>query len=157
MRLTRILKIPMDLAFDFRLHADCSTLMGTQYFELAPGRYTGQHWATGARFIHEHTFSLIEGIFERQVPDYDHFAFVDVSRPTCQLILRDLTSLRVALEESAEGARVSVPFGGTLKVQSSFEQALESNQRVLATLLADLESWLHHTLADHDEISALGL
>src|SRR5262249_9038640 len=134
----RILKIPMELEFDFRLHADRSTLVGTQYFELAPSRYTGKHWATGARFIDEYTFSLIEGIFERHVPDYNHFAFVDVSRPTWQLILRDLTSLRVALEESAKGARVTVPFGGTLEVQSSFEQALEANQRALATLLADL-------------------
>src|SRR5262245_53472559 len=58
-----------------------------------------------------------------------------------------------ALEESAKGARVTVPFGGTLEVQSSFEQALEANQRALATLLADLESWLHQMLADHQKLS----
>ena len=84
------------------------------------------------------------GVFEGHVPAYDHFAFVDVSRPTWQLILRDLTSLRVALERCAKGAKVTAPCGRT-------------RLRTLATHLTDLESWLQQMLADHDEICVLGL
>jgi hypothetical protein len=147
----------MDLQFDFRLHTDRSSLTGTQYFEFAPGRYTRKHWTAGYRFIHEYTFSLIEGIFESRVADFDHFAFVEVPRPMWQPILRDLAALRAALDDSATGARVSLPYGSTLKVQSAFEDALEANQRALATLLVDLKSWLDETLAAHEVVSILGL
>jgi hypothetical protein len=132
--------------FDFRLHTDRSSLTGTQYFEFAPGRYTRKHWAAGSRFIDEYTFSLIEGIFERRVADFDHFVFVEVPRPTWQPILRDLAALRAALDDSVSGAGVPLPYGFTLKVQSAFEEALEANQRALATLLVDLKSWLDEEL-----------
>jgi hypothetical protein len=57
----------IDLPFDFRLHGDRSTMSGTQYFELLPGRYTGKHWSEQSRFIHEHTFCLIAGILEQRI------------------------------------------------------------------------------------------
>jgi hypothetical protein len=150
------MQIRMDLQFDFRLHEDRSGLAGTQYFEFAPGRYR-KPWAPGSRYIHEYTFSLVEGVLESRVPGYDHFAFVEVPRPMWLPILRDLAVLRAALDDSATGARVTLPYGFTLNVQAAFEEALETNQRALSALLVDLESWLHRTLADHDVVSVLGL
>jgi hypothetical protein len=61
------------------------------------------------------------------------------------------------MQDSAEGAKVTLLYGGTLNVQGSFEEALEANQRALTTLLVNLESWLHQTLAEHDVVSVLGL
>lgn len=75
----------MDFEFDLRLHADHSTLVGTQYFELAPGAYKGRHWLSGSQFIDEHMFCLIEGIFEELVPSYDHFGCVEVPRSQWKL------------------------------------------------------------------------
>lgn len=66
--------------FDFRLHPDRSKCSGTQYFEFVPGPYRNAHWVPGARFVHENTFCLFEGIFENRLPGYDHFAYVNVSR-----------------------------------------------------------------------------
>jgi hypothetical protein len=87
----------MDFDFDFRLHADVSTLVGTQYFELAPGAYQRHHRVPGSRFIHEYTFCLIEGIFEERVPKYNHFGSAEVPRSQWKLILGDLVTLRTAL------------------------------------------------------------
>jgi hypothetical protein len=147
----------MDFEFDFRLHADTSTLVGTQYFELTPGPYKRKHWLSGSRFIDEFTFSLIEGIFEEHVPGYNHFRCVEVARSQWKLILGDLATLRRVLSQDRETAVVVLPYGGTLSVQDSFEQNFAANQHQLASLLFALEQWLSQTLALNDVVSVLGL
>ncbi|HEY6420449.1 MAG TPA: hypothetical protein VIX59_15755 [Candidatus Binataceae bacterium] len=147
----------MDFEFDFRLHADPSRLVGTQYFELALGAYKGAHRLPGSRFINEYTFSLIEGIFEEHVPKYDHFGCVEVPRSQWKLILGDLATLCMALAQARETARVALPYGGTLRVRSSFDHNLAANQRQLASLLFALEQWLSETLTLNEVVSVLGL
>jgi hypothetical protein len=147
----------VDLEFDFRLHADRSLLTGTQYFELAPGASSGRPWAQRSRYIDEYTFSLIEGIFEKHARGYDHFAFVEVPRSQWEPILSDVAALRVALSQAGETHRVTLPYGSTLNVQVPFERSLASNQRALAGLLADLETWLSQTCAENEVVSVLGL
>ncbi|MBI2687597.1 MAG: hypothetical protein HYX27_14900 [Acidobacteria bacterium] len=142
--------------FDFRLHADRSECVGTQYFELLPGPYRGKHWVPGARFIDEYTFSLFEGIFERHLADYDHFAFVDVLLPQWQPILTDLSDLQACLLR-VDGSQVDLPFGRALHVKGAFEMDIANNQRGLAWLTAELRHWLSETLTMHDCISVLGL
>jgi hypothetical protein len=146
----------MRIKFDFRFHIDRSGCVGTQYFELVPGPYRGAHWAPGARFIHEYTFCLFERIFERRVPDYDHFAFVDVPLSHWEMIITDLATLRKALARAAEN-EVEIPFGSTLRVEEAFRADLADNRRRLAALLAEVERWLCEKLRDHDCISVLGL
>ena len=148
------------MEFDFRLYADPSILVGTQYFELAPGPYEGEHWLPESRFIDEYTFCLIEGIFEEHVPGYNHFGCVEVPRSQWKSILGDLVSLRTGLSQVRETATVALPYGGTLKrlrLRTSFERNLAVNQRQLAALLCALKQWLSETLALNDLISVLGL
>jgi hypothetical protein len=144
------------IAFDFRLHADRSGCSGTQYFEFVPGPYRNAHWVPGARFIHEDTFCLFEAIFEKRVPDYDHFAYVNVPRPQWSPILRDISELRARLHRANE-IGVDLPYGSTLRVEEAFAADLQSNLDGLSTLLTELEGWLHETLIVHDCISILGL
>ncbi len=110
----------MDFQFDFRLHVDRSTMSGTQYFELLPGRYTGKHWNQQSRFVHECTFCLIEGVIEKHVPGYDHWGFVEASRTAWETVLLDLASLRAALEQREKSSRVTLPYGSVLRVQERF-------------------------------------
>ena len=147
----------MEFDFDFRLHADVSTLVGTQYFELAPGVSQRHHRVPGSRFIHEYTFCLIEGIFEERVPKYNHFGSAEVLRSQWKLILGDLLTLRSALIEKRETAKVALPYGGTLRVKALFEEGLAANQRQLTSLLFALEQWLSETLALNEVVSVLGL
>lgn len=144
------------IEFDFRLHADRSGCSGTQYFELLPGPYQGKHWVPGARFIHENTFCLVEGIFENRVPEFDHFAFVDVPGVQWTPILADLAALRDRLHDIAN-FRADVPFGSTLRVEDDFALDCANNQRRLAVLIQELENWLRETLNEHECISVLGL
>jgi hypothetical protein len=102
----------MDFEFDFRLHADVSTLVGTQYFELAPGACQGHHWVSGSRSIDEYTFSLIEGIFEERIRKYDDCGCVEVPRSQWKLILGDIATLRSALTETRGTTKVALPYGG---------------------------------------------
>ena len=149
--------MPMDLQFDFRLHVDRSTMSGTQYFELLPGRYAGRHWNQQSRFIHEYTFCLVEGIFQKHVPAYDHWGLVEVSRPAWEVILRDLASVRAGLEDRARSAPAPLPYGTVLRVQASFEEALDTNERALAKLIAEMDQWLRQVLRTQEIISILGL
>lgn len=146
----------MELDFDFRFHSDPSSLVGTQYFELYPGRHTGEHWVPGGRFIHEVTFCLFEGIFEKGLPNYDHLSFIEVFRPQWKRILLDLAALLVSLEHADESS-VSLPYGQLLNVREAFEQDLANNQRALASLISEFQDWLRQTLTVHDCISVMGL
>ncbi len=149
--------------FDFRLRVDSSTLVGPHYFGLAPGpydrtTYEGKHRRPGSRFIDEFTFCLFEGIFERYVPAYDHFACVEVTRSQWKLILRDLVTLRTVLSQIRVPATVALPYGTTLRPYlQEFEQNWAANQRELASLLFNLEQWLNETLTLHEVVSVLGL
>lgn len=145
----------MGLDFDFRLHVDRSLLSGTCYFEFAPGPYSGRCWAPGSRFIHEYTFCLFEGILEKHAQGFGHFSFVEVPRAQWELILRDLAALRAALTQ--DGGRAALPYGSTWKAQDAFEQSLPANQRALATLLSELETWLRQVCVEHEVISVLGI
>ena len=88
------------LEFDFQLHADPSEVTGPHWFELAPGPYERKHWQPGSRFISEFTFCLIEGIFERHAPAFDHFSYAEVPSSQWKIILADLAILRAALVEA---------------------------------------------------------
>jgi hypothetical protein len=150
------------MEFDFRLHTDLSTLARwpgyyTQYFELAPGPYERKHWQPGSAFIDEYTFSLIERPFEEHAAGYNHFGCADVSCPQWELILADLATLRAALIEAGETSRVALPYGGTLHVETDFEQNWAANQPKLASLLFSLDQWVIKTLARYGSVSVLGL
>ena len=146
----------MDSEFDFRLHTDRSGCVGTQYFEFVPGPYRGTHWVPGGPFIDENTFCLFEGIFERHVPNYDHFAVSHVVLPQLNVIVIEITALEERLLR-ANGKEVNLPYGGTLRVEDTFRRDVVENQRRLATLLSELEIWLRKTLTAYDCVSVLRL
>jgi hypothetical protein len=140
--------------FDFRLHGDRTTMVGTQYFELAPGPYRDAAWQPGSRMIDEYTFCLIEGIFENRVSNYNHFGpAAEVLRPQWTAILADLASLRTALEQAGENVMVALPYGFTLNVRADFERNSAANQLRLVSLIAALKSWLNETLVAHQVIT----
>jgi hypothetical protein len=143
--------------FDFRLYVDPSTLSGTQYFELLPGKYAGTCWNPQSRFIDECTFSLFEGIIEKHVPSHSHWTFGEAARPAWELILLDLTSLQATLEDKDRRSPVSLPYGRALRVQTNFEESWGTNEKALAILITEMNQWLRETLKEHEIISILGI
>jgi hypothetical protein len=148
--------------FDFRLHTDLSTLdrrsgPSAQYFEFTRGPYGGEHWLPGSAFILEYTFCLVEGIFEKCVPGFDHFSYVEVSGSQWELILGDLAALRAALIEAGETSRVALPYAEFPSVRPSFEHNWVAYQPKLASLLFSLDQWVIEALARYGSVSVLGL
>jgi len=65
---------------DFRVHRKTAELGGsTQYVEVGPGRYSGEHWQDGFLFVREDAFGVAEGIVTKHFPGYSHFGTNDVS------------------------------------------------------------------------------
>lgn len=101
-------------------------------------------------------FCIIEGIFKKRIPAYDHCGLVEVSRPAWEVILRDLASLREASEDPDRSVP-GLPHGSLLPVQASFEASLDANQRALARLIAEMDQWLRQILETQEVLSILGL
>lgn len=129
--------------------------MGTDYFEFVPGPYRGQHWVPDGRLIHEETFCLIEGVFEKHMPSFNHFAFNDIPHANWMRILTDLSKLRGRLVQ-IDSLNIDLPFGHTWRPEEEFRRGAAENQRALAMLLLELETWARETLAVHDCVSVLG-
>lgn len=149
----------MDIAFDFQLHDDPATLRGTLFMEITPGRYKNLHWQAGSRFIHEHTFRLFVGIFERRFPAYAHYGFSEIPKKQWAPILTDLAALHAELIHPRENEPTVLPtgLGSVTEICASFEAGGASNRLALARLMIDLDDWLRRTLESHDIVTVLGI
>ena len=141
-----------------RVVRDKSELEGTVFIEVLPGRYRGKCWNDGSIFFDEETFGFFEPFIEREVPEYDHYAFTEVSRPRW---IRVASSLRAfATELLVAAAAQSMPkglrfvFSGT---EVSFSQNLPGNTRALADAATGFAEWLERVLEEHDAVSILGI
>ncbi len=111
-----------------KIITDKNELEGTCYFEILPGKYKGQCWKDCSIFLDEEVFSLIEPAFERHVPNYDHYAFTDVSKEQWNMILNDLIS-----------------------------QKLDSKREDTKKLIDELTVWVRSQLENEDYLAVLGL
>ena len=53
---------------EIKLVTDIEELSGTDYFEFLPREYSGVCWNPDSVFLDEEVFTLIEPIFEKNVP-----------------------------------------------------------------------------------------
>lgn len=111
-----------------KIITDKNELEGTCYFEIMPGKYKGSCWQDGSIFFDEEVFSLIEPAFERHVPNYDHYAFTDISKEQWNKILNDLAS-----------------------------QKFDSKREDTKKLIDELTGWVRRQLEREDYLAVLGL
>ena len=141
-----------------RILKDKSNLEGTAYFELLPGKYNEQCWNTGSLFLDEETFGFFEKIVERNLPDYDHYAFTEVSGTRWHPIIARLKFL--ANELGAAGTPKDIPtdihfyFNDT---EQRFKKDFKANAKLLQQVSTELAGWLEVTLKHHEAITILGL
>lgn len=103
-------------------------LSGTCYFEFLPGPYRDECWNEGSVFLAEDVFGLIEPIIARHEPDFDHYSFVVIHRPTWERVLPELDRL-----------------------------AATSGDRRVKSLAGELTTWLRDQLVEHSCVSVLGV
>lgn len=86
---------------DFRVHRETAELGGsTQYVEVGPGRYAGEHWQDGFLFIREDAFGIAEGIVTKHFPGYSHFGTNDISMDVGRAVIaewRDVAGRLIAM------------------------------------------------------------
>jgi hypothetical protein len=135
-----------------------SELRGTCYFELLPGKYGGKCWTDKSVYLAEEVFSLIEPIFARRVPMYDHYSFVGIRRPEWDRILADFDLFAKALGEAESTSDLNGYLGFLFTTsQEEFSQHFRTNADALADLLRNLIGWLTEQLRSHECISVLGM
>lgn len=141
-----------------RLIRDKAKVQGTCYFEFLPGAYREQCWNDGSVFLAEDVFGLIEPIIARHEPQFDHYSFVGIRRPTWERIIADLERLT----ERAERASGITDLAGEVEfyfttTQAEFAREFRANADALARLARELAEWVQERLREHDCVSILGM
>jgi hypothetical protein len=137
---------------------DKSRLEGTCYIELSLGKYQGKHWEETSLFFEEETFGFIEMIFERHVPDYDHYSMNDAGSESWYKIIAELKELEELLNSATEFGdligKVGFVFGGTRDyVQNHFQQSKVQLQK----MVTELSEWAEINIVKHGHIAILGI
>ncbi len=143
---------------EIQLIRDKSSLEGTAYFEFLPGRYANKHWNDGSVFMDEEIMCLIERPFMDALPDYDHYAFCDVSRARWGEVIRHLDAFRDKLSAAQGPGDVTREFcrvwAGT---KESFTRDFENNRKKLIDLIVEFTAWVQEVLGEHESIAVLGM
>ncbi len=148
----------LEMDTEIQLIRNPSSLEGTAYFEFLPGRFASKHWNCGSVYLDEEIMCLIERPFMDALPDYDHYAFCDVSRDRWQAVIHHLDALRDRLSAAQCASDVTHEFccvwPGT---KETFAKDFDRNRKRLIDLIAELTHWVQDTLREHESIAVLGM
>ncbi len=138
---------------------DISALEGTCYIELSLGKYQGKHWEDTSLFFDEEVFGYIEMIFERHIPNYDHYSMNDADSKSWSNIIIELKTFSELLISSNEFddilSKVKFAFGDT---RNYFQNNIQPNQLTqLHKMINELINWAEVKIKKHEYISVLGL
>jgi hypothetical protein len=143
---------------NIRLIRDRSAAKGGEYFELLPGLYAGKCWNDGSLYIEEEVFGLIEPVFQRHAPMYDHYGFTEVRGASCGEIAAELGRMRSILEQAGctKDLRGSVGFY-CVGTEERFAANWRASAASLARMADELALWMTSAASEHGCISVLGI
>ena len=137
---------------------DKSELEGTCYIELSLGKYQGKHWEESSLFFDEEVFGLIEAIFERNIPSYDHYSMNDADLESWNKIIIELNELNELLRSARNFneiiGKVSFVFGGT---RDYFQTNFQSCKDQLHEMITELVAWAETNINKYEHIAVLGI
>ncbi|WP_237067923.1 hypothetical protein [Microbulbifer guangxiensis] len=137
---------------------DKSSLEGTCYIELSLGKYKGVHWEETSLFFDEEIFGLIEPIFERNVPGYDHYSMNDADFNAWESIISDLLQLKNTIEQSSDFNDISDQAGFIYSgTRDYFATHYQDCKMKLSVLIEELVNWASINIKQHGYISILGI
>lgn len=133
-------------------------LHGTVYFEFLPGPYREKCWGPNSVFLDEETFGFIEPYFEKHVPSYGHYSFVEIDRSVWLDILEDLDSLAEMLDGNPTNADLSVDLGFFSEdTEREFYSHRAENIELLHATVRELSLWVQSKLDEFEVVSLLGV
>ena len=137
---------------------DKSLLQGTAYVELMPGKYKGTCWKQGSLFLDEETFGFFEDIISKQIPEYDHYAFTEVSTSRWKAIIARLKSFAAELRAAREPTDLPGDIYYFMRdTELRFMADFSRNVRHLEEVASELAKWLEAESKKHEAITILGL
>jgi len=141
-----------------RLIRHKAELQGTCYFELLPGRYRGQCWNDGSVFLAEDVFGLVEPIFTRHEPRFDHHSFVEITRLTWEKIIADFDRLAELAKTAKDIGELRGCVGFLFApTEREFATDFRANAEALSRMAKELSSWLMEQLEWYKVVSVLGI
>jgi len=76
---------------EFRIFWNQDGRQSSNYMELLPGEYKDKCWNWESAYIREEEFEgLLECIFARHAPDFDHYGNTTIGKDQCWAIIDDL-------------------------------------------------------------------
>lgn len=136
---------------------DKLALEGTCYIELSVGKYQGKHWENTSLFFDEETFAFIEAVFERNIPDYDHYGMNDAGSESWRKIVSELEELNELFSSASEYedivSKVSLPRGCLYYFQYDFQLCKD----LLEKMISELITWVEINIEKHACIAVLGI
>lgn len=137
---------------------DKSELEGTCYIELSLGKYQGKHWEDTSLFFDDEVFGLIEIIFEKHIPSYDHYNMNDADSESWSSIISELKELSAFLESANKFTdivgKVGFIFAGT---RDYFQNHFQLCKAQLLKMINELVAWAEINIKKHGYIAVLGI
>ncbi|MGE0761397.1 MAG: hypothetical protein AB7O38_30565 [Pirellulaceae bacterium] len=141
---------------DYEIRRQADELDSTDYVEIGPGRYNGQHWQKGFIFIWEGAFGMAEGIVARHLPAYDHFGMNEMHRDVGTAVIaewRDVAARLPVLNPSAAHAALNLDATYSTRLDA---QVL-SHRTEISTMLCQLSDECERFYSSSEWVCILGL
>jgi hypothetical protein len=137
---------------------DLKYLEGTAYIEILPGLYEDECWNEGSLFLDEESFGFLERIIGRNVPDYNHYAFMEVEKGVWEKTITELASLQTQVRH----AKATADFAENVlfyfkNTEADFQEEFEINCKQLEGMISEFSEWISSKLEKEEVITVLGL
>ena len=142
---------------EIKLVTDIEELSGTDYFEFLPREYSGVCWNPDSVFLDEEVFTLIEPIFEKNVPSFDHYAFQLIEAQAIEGIIQDLRTLLTSLPALTPDTVEEVLSMMFVNSAENFRSDFEINKIRTIKMIESLVDWLQKVAKDTDRVTILGM
>ena len=137
---------------------DQSSLTGTCYIEVLPGKFRGECWNTSSVYFREEHFGIFEPTIMRHCPKHDHYSFTDIGKPIWEKILIDLQRIHQQCSETLQLSEIRDDVSLYFFTSNSRNTDSESEtMRSLKQTLNEFIRWTRLKLENHQTIAVLGM
>ncbi len=132
-------------------------LIGTNYFELLPGKFEGKHWNDNSVYIHEMDFTLLEPAFHKAFDEFYHFGCHVIHRFDWKLIIDQLIQLKELINmDPIEHQKVYIIDYFKNSADNLITRYQKHKQEIIL-LIDELIIWINDTSKQNEYISIIGI
>lgn len=140
---------------DYLLRRSKQELSSTNFLEIGPGKYVGNHWQEGFLFVWDGAFVVAEGILSKHFPEYDHYAMNDLPEEIGEKVIAEWRAVARQLErlELADARRAL----NLANADPDLDHELVAHRRDIARMLRELSDECEKFYQQSEWICVLGI